>query len=106
MEAKSTLREARTAARLSQRRLAALSRVPQSAIARIESGRVIPRIDTLARLIGACGWTMTAGPRPGFGVDRTLIRMLLALTPDERVVWATESSKNVASLLAEIRGAR
>ncbi|HMF09215.1 MAG TPA: helix-turn-helix transcriptional regulator, partial [Thermoanaerobaculia bacterium] len=41
------LRYARRSAGLSQRDLAARAGMPQPAVARIESGRTIPRFDTL-----------------------------------------------------------
>ena len=41
--------------------------------------------------------------KPGTGVDRTLIRNLLALTPAERARIAVESARNLAALLAKAR---
>ncbi|MGH2810631.1 MAG: helix-turn-helix domain-containing protein, partial [Actinomycetota bacterium] len=45
------LRESRRKAGLSQRQLARLSGVAQPAIARLESGRAVPRVDLLDRLL-------------------------------------------------------
>src|SRR2546430_2203341 len=45
---------ARRSAGFSQRQLAERSGIPQPAIARIESGRSTPRLDTLAASGGAC----------------------------------------------------
>lgn len=103
MGAAEMLRAARRQAGLSQRRLATRSGIPQPAIARIESGRVIPKVDTLTRLLGACGMTLESRQRPGYGIDRTTIRALLKLTPDERVRYAAESSSNVGALISEMR---
>jgi len=50
MDAARTLRDARRRAHLTQRALASRSGIPQPAIARIERGTVVPRVDTLDRL--------------------------------------------------------
>ncbi len=107
MKASETLKRARTEARLSQRRLAVRSGVPQSAIARIESGRVIPRIDTLDRLLRACGVSLETRPiPPGYGVDRTLIHEMLRLTPAERIEYGATAARNLQSLRANMRRIR
>jgi hypothetical protein len=67
---------------------------------------VVPRVDTLDRLLAACGWNILAEPKPGFGVDRTLIRRMLMLTPDERVRYGVTASRNVRSFVDELRGRR
>ena len=74
---------ARRTAGLSQRELAAISGVPQASVARIERGVVIPRADTLERLLRGCGLTLAAVPTDD-GIDRTLIRDRLAMTPSQR----------------------
>ena len=93
------LREARRAAGLSQRTLAARAGVPQPAVARIESGAVVPRVDTLDRLLAACGLEVATRPRPGAGIDRTQIRSMLALTPLERLRLAVREARNLDRLL-------
>jgi hypothetical protein len=40
--------------------------------------------------------------KPGYGVDRTLIRRLLAMTPGERVRMMIAESRNVTDLLQRI----
>lgn len=85
MDSARVLREARRRAGLSQRALAGKAGVPQSAIARIEAGRIVPRVDTLDRLLESCGEGLYAMPRIGIGVDRTLAQGLLASSPGERV---------------------
>lgn len=79
------LRKARRRAGLSQRELARLTGVAQPTVARIERGQEVPRIDTLARLLQACGESLEARPRLGVGVDRSLIREMLRRTPAERL---------------------
>ena len=39
----------------------------------------------------------------GYGVDRTLIRQLLDVTPAERLRIGIESARNVADLFARLR---
>ena len=82
------VREARQRAGLTQRGLAAKAGIPQETIARIERGRVDPRIGTLDRLLEGCGYGLESMPRLGIGVDRTQIRELLKLTPSERLARA------------------
>ena len=84
MAASTYLHQARRAAGLSQRELSRRTGVPQSAIARIERGLQVPRIDTLERLLKACGFELRLGPARGGGVDRSLIEHWLALSPAER----------------------
>lgn len=93
-----TLRYCRRRAGLSQRQLAARLGLPQPAIARIESGRIAPRIDTLTRLIAACGFILTIRPEPG--VDRSAIRELLALSPREKLELAAIEANNLEAIAA------
>jgi transcriptional regulator with XRE-family HTH domain len=67
---------ARRRAGLTQRQLAAKVGIPQETIARIEAGRVDPRVGTLDRLLEGCGYALEVMPRLGIGVDRTQIRAL------------------------------
>lgn len=94
------LREARRGARLSQRALARLAGVPQPTVARIESSAVVPRVDTLDRLLRACGRTLMTGPMPGAGVDRTQMRALLRLSPGDRLRLAAREARNLERLLS------
>jgi transcriptional regulator with XRE-family HTH domain len=103
MDAAGMLRDARRRAGLSQRALAARARVPQPTVARIESGVVVPRVDTLDRLLAGCGLGLESGERPGTGVDRTQIRRLLAIPPRERLRLAVREARNVDALLAGAR---
>lgn len=80
------LRTARRRAQLSQRELGRHSGVPQPTVSRIESGRMSPSFDLLARLLQACGMELVAIESPAEGsVDRTLIRENLRLSPAERL---------------------
>ena len=74
--------------------------VPQPTVSRIESGTVIPRVDTLDRLLAACGQGLEALPRPGAGLDRTGYRELLKLSPRERVLRAAREARALERLSA------
>ena len=97
------LREARARARLTQRQLAAKSGIPQETIARIERGRVDPRLNTLDRLLAACEFGLEVMPRLGIGIDRTQIRELLQLTPSQRLVLAIDDDRHFVELRRSIR---
>lgn len=49
---------------LSQRDLAALCDIPQSSVARIESNKTVPRLDTLLKILGQLGLTLQVTPLP------------------------------------------
>jgi hypothetical protein len=68
----------------------------QSEVARIERGTIVPRVDTLDRLLAGCGEGLEVRPRLGIGLDRTGIRELLALTPAERARLAVQEARNLA----------
>lgn len=103
MNAAASLRNARLAEGLSQRELARRARVAQPAVARIEAGRVVPGVDTLERLLRACGHTLEVKRRAGAGIDRSVIRELLKLTPRERLDLAVAEARNLDLLLAATR---
>ena len=94
------LRYARRKAGLTQAELGERASVPQSVIARIESGSSMPRFDTLDRLLNACGYALEVSPRIGVGVDRTLMKPFLSETPRERLESAAVESIALDKLLA------
>ena len=89
---------ARRRAGLTQRQMAALAGVPQPTVARIESGAVSPRADTLARLLTAAGRELSDEPRLGQGIDRTLIQDRLRLTPGERIRLAIREAHALSAM--------
>ncbi len=95
MTAAVALLAARRRAGLTQRELATAAGVSQPAIARVESGAVTPRVDTLQRLLAACGATLEVLPRLGDGVDRTSLRQMLRLSPLERLLSAAQEAANL-----------
>lgn len=60
----SSLVAQRNALGLSQRELAAMCDMPQSSIARIESMKTIPKLDTLLRLMQILGLQLTISQKP------------------------------------------
>jgi predicted transcriptional regulator len=103
MDAARVLRQARRRAGLTQRQLASKAGVPQPMVARIESGAVMPRVDTLDRLLEACGEGLESHPRPGRGLDRTGYRELLRTSPRERIRQAAEAASGLARLHEAVR---
>jgi transcriptional regulator with XRE-family HTH domain len=88
---------------MTQRHLAERTGIPQSSIARIERGVTVPRVDTLQRLLRATGNEIEVEARLGEGVDRSVMRGLLRLTPDERGRAAMQAGQSFASFRAEAR---
>ena len=103
MDAGRVLRQARRRAGLTQRQLAAKAGVPQSVIARIESRAVIPRVDTLDRLLEACGEGLESAPRPGRGLDRTGYQELLRMPPAARLEQSAATARGLARLRERAR---
>lgn len=102
MDGGRALRRARELAGVSQRELAIRARMPQSTIARIESGLVSPRLETFERLLGLCGVRLAISTL-GEGVDRSVMRELLKLSPDELLDVAAAEANNLEQFLASVR---
>lgn len=78
MDAAQLVREWRRREGLTQEQLARRAGMQQQAVARIERGHQIPRLDTLQRLLTACGAVLRVERPLGAGVGRAPIRTLLA----------------------------
>lgn len=85
MDAGRIMGEARRRAGLTQTEVARRAGVPKATVSRIESRARIPRVDTLDRLLAACGAQLILTRRLGMDVDRGPIRRLLAVPPQQRV---------------------
>lgn len=55
---------------LSQRELASMCEMPQSSVARIESGKATPKLDTLLKIFKQLGLTVTVSPIQSAGYTR------------------------------------
>ena len=83
---------------MTQRQLAFAAGVPQATVGRIESGAVTPRVHTVAHLLASTGQELAVVPRLGIGVDRSLIRDRLRLTPAERIRRAVEEARGMPDI--------
>ncbi len=92
------LRLARRRAHLTQRELAARTGIAQPTIARIEGGKDDPRLSTINRLLRACNEELEALPTVGEGIDRSEIRRLLSITPEERARELADEALALARL--------
>jgi transcriptional regulator with XRE-family HTH domain len=93
------IREAHRLGGLTQADLARRLGTTQSAVSNWERGRDTPRVDTLARILEACGFEADMTFRRLDDVDRAQIRQNLAMTPAERL----QSVRNVSKLRAKAR---
>jgi transcriptional regulator with XRE-family HTH domain len=85
------LREARIRHGVSQERLAIRAGTTQSAISRIEQERVSPTVKTLTELLHLLGEDLVLEARQqDTGIDLTLNRRNLELTPEQRVAKGLE----------------
>jgi transcriptional regulator with XRE-family HTH domain len=94
------VQEARRRAGLSQRELAARARTSQAAIARIERGRQVPSLETLDRLLRACGLELRLQLVERDSHDDELLEATLAMTPEERVRAVEELTRMAAGARA------
>jgi transcriptional regulator with XRE-family HTH domain len=97
------LREARLRAGLTQRELATRARTSQSAIARWESGEVVPSFERLRELIRACGLELTFGLASYDDSYDSFIERQLRLTPAERVRHMAETAATMLELGEQMR---
>lgn len=96
--------EARAAAGLTQAQLAERMGTTQSVIARLESSRANPRVDTLERAIAATGHALDATLRPASQtVDETLIAANLRVEPGERLRRFAAAYRSVGDLARKAR---
>ncbi len=95
------LREGRLRAGLTQAELARRAGRTQSQIARWETGKVEPSLETLRRLIRACGLELTYALANYDDSYVPYIERLLELSPQERI----EDALHREAVFGEIRGA-
>ena len=94
------IRNARRSARLTQAQLAGRLGTSQPVIARLERSSANPTVETLDRVLRATGRRLALTTEPHSpGVDESLIRRHLELTPAERLA-GLESMYDQARALA------
>ena len=79
------VREARARAGLTQAELAKRAGTSQTAVARYERGRALPTLETLYRLVRACGFDLRMSLEPYDDHDDVLLDEQLARSPEERL---------------------
>lgn len=112
MDAKTLLRTERRRAGLTQRDLSERTGVPQSTIARVETGRTDPRASTLNVLLVGCGGALAAGgwrPDAAHGLSDRAVRHLPEMTrriveqfAPSRVILFGSQARGVAEPLSDV----
>jgi transcriptional regulator with XRE-family HTH domain len=91
------IRDARRIAGLSQQELATRLETSQSVISRWERGQDSPRVDTLGRILQACGFEADLVFRRHDDEDLAQIREGIAMTPTDRLRAVENVSRFVAA---------
>lgn len=101
------LKGARRRARLTQAELAGRLGISQAAVAKLERPGANPTVDTLDRALWATGHRLALdAPARVAGVDESLIRRQLQLTPAERIVGIEEMYAQMQALTSARVGSR
>jgi transcriptional regulator with XRE-family HTH domain len=103
MTSANILREARRRAGLTQHELADRLGIKQPAIARWEGGRVVPSVERLRELVGACGLDLTLGIATADESYDADIIDALALGPGRRLARRVRESDEIRRLRAYAR---
>lgn len=90
------IHDARVYEGLTQGELADRLRTSQSAISAWETGRKNLRVDTLARILQACGFEASLVLRHRDDVDRSQIALHLAMTPTQRMAHLESGARAIA----------
>lgn len=100
------VREARLRAGLTQTELGARIRRSQSEIARWERGQVTPSLETVRRVVRACGLDLTLGIANADDSYAPHLDRALALTPAERVSEGVRRSRAAQRMRGKARARR
>ncbi|MYF03582.1 MAG: helix-turn-helix transcriptional regulator, partial [Holophagales bacterium] len=92
---RSLVREARKRAGLTQVALAERAGVPQSTVARVESGARTPSTDLVERLVRATGYEIRVGLGEPDAETAALLERNLQLSPQERLDNALRAARFV-----------
>jgi len=94
------IREARAYVGLTQAQLAERLHTTQSSVSNWERGLDTPRVDTLGRILQACGFEADLVLRGHDGVDRSQIVRNLRMTPTRRAEQFDEMARTFEMLRA------
>lgn len=98
------LREARRRHGVTQAQLAIRAGTKQSAISRIESGKASPTVETLRGLLHLLGEDLVLDRKErDWGIDRSLIREQLALSPADRVDYGLAFANQMLAMSPKVR---
>ena len=100
------MREGRKRAGITQRELAERAGSTQSAIARLESGRVSPSFEQVERLMRLCGFQLIVELAPYDDSDVVQAEARLRLSPDQRLAELDAGSDLAAELQSAYAVAR
>ena len=92
---RSLVREARKRAGLTQMELAKRAGVPQSTVARVESGARTPSTDLVERLVRATGYEIRVGLGEPDAETAALFERTLRRTPQQRLADAVKAARFV-----------
>lgn len=92
---RSLVREARKRAGLTQIELAKRAGVPQSTVARVESGTRTPSTDLVERLVRAAGYEIRVGLGEPDPETAALFERTLRRSPEERLADAARAARFV-----------
>jgi transcriptional regulator with XRE-family HTH domain len=107
MRAPSLIRTARLGSGLTQQQLAARLGITQGAVAQLESAHANPTLATLERALRATGHRLDLRLLPAEGgIDVTLLREALRLTPAERIAAAEQLQRDAEALAASAERGR
>lgn len=97
------LRRARSDAGMSQRDLARVGDTSQAAVARYETGRVLPDLRTLDRLLSACGQRLRVDAVPARRTGRESATVRPVAIPDDLADTTVPKAAGVVELPGHIR---
>jgi transcriptional regulator with XRE-family HTH domain len=99
------IRDARTAANLTQAELAERLEVSQSTIAKLESPRSNPRVSTLERALAATGNSLEVTTKPSTypGIDESLVASCMRRAPADRLALFQGAYRQLRQLAPTVR---
>lgn len=97
------LRRARSSAGMTQRELARVGGTSQAAVARYETGRVLPDLRTLDRLLGACGQRLSVDAVPTRRTGRESATVRPVAIPEDFIDTSAPKAVGVVELPSHVR---